>query len=153
MNRLTFDLYFFSYTGTCENLAFEIAKKFVCKPKRIQCQDRSYLIWLFLSFFPYFTVSVEFPPQESNKGLLIFPKWTFNCPPVTSFLKRSKFDKLLLIITYGGWGELTYAHHYQKYASKYCKEVDFFLVKKREWQESRDKVFLSVSKKIEKYFR
>jgi hypothetical protein len=69
----------------------------------------------------------------SDLVFICFPKWTINCPPVTTFLRQvSLTEKMVyLVITYGGFDEKRYAEAYQKKIKKLCKEVKGVLLVKR----------------------
>jgi len=97
------EVYYFTFTGTSKKIAEFIGKIFNIKPKEIKSYKLPYLLWLFLSFIPYLSLKAIFEPPTNDTVILCFPKWTFNCPPVTCFLKKIKCKKLVLIISYKGW--------------------------------------------------
>lgn len=131
------DLYFYTYSGISLSIAQELSKHFNLKPKSIITHKRSYFFWLFLSFFPNLPVKITYEEPKSSYGILIFPKWTFNCPPVTAFLKKVKFEKLLLIITFGGWREKPYGEHYKELALEKSKCVEVIFIKRSNWLNNR----------------
>jgi len=117
-------LVYFSFTGNTEKVAFSILENLQkngvnCEVFKIEPVLKfKYIFWLFLSFIP----SLPFPIKNlkllkiDNYEAIILgtPKWTFNCPPVTyfiRFLKRVKFKssiKIFFFLTYGGFGEDAY---------------------------------------------
>lgn len=117
-------LAYFSFTGNTEKLSFDILKNL--RENGVDCEvfkiepslNLKYPFWLFLSFIP----SLPFPIKNLNSLnldkysaiVLGTPKWTFNCPPVTFFIKflrrikvKSKV-KVFLFLTYGGFREDIY---------------------------------------------
>jgi putative NADPH-quinone reductase len=71
------------------------------------------------------------------------PKWTYNCPPIASFLKKTNLNGkiLYLIITYGGFDEKRYAESYKNKISKVCEDVkDVLLVKRDKIEDDEEKV-------------
>ncbi|PMP69079.1 MAG: hypothetical protein C0190_00645 [Thermodesulfobacterium geofontis] len=128
------DIYYFSYTGTSKEIAEWLSKKFNLKPKEIRTYKFPYLIWLFLSFIPYLPFKATFEPPFNDTIILCFPKWTFNCPPITYFLKKIRCRKLILIISYKGWGKKLYEHLYLKLASKVAKEIKITFIKQKLWK-------------------
>lgn len=134
------DLYFFSFTGISREIAFHLGKLLSVKPKEIRTYKFPYLIWLITSFIKGFEVKIEYEPVESAKAILVFPKWTFNCPPITRFLKEVSFERLFMIITYGGFQERPYAEAYMRLALKRCQEVETYLVKRSRWFKEKEKV-------------
>jgi hypothetical protein len=138
------DIVFFSRTGTTR-IAAEILAKCLKKSGDVNLfeiktkRKHSYFFWLFLSFIPYAGVKIRLERVVSSGVVFIcFPKWTLNCPPVTSFLRQVDLSEKIvyLIITYGGFDEKRYAEAYKEKVKKVCKEVkDVLLVKKSEIQE------------------
>jgi hypothetical protein len=146
------DLYYFSFTGTSKSLAFALASKLKITPKEIKSFSFPYPIWLLLSFIPPLCLKSKFEPPESSSGILVFPKWTFNCPPVTYFLKGVSFEKLLLIILYGGWREKPYGEFYRKLALKKSKRVDIIYIKRKKWLGEGELILKKISAKAEEFF-
>lgn len=117
-------LVYFSFTGNTEKVGNLIAG--YLKQKGISCDvykieplfNLPYFLWLLLSFIP----SLSFPVKNLkilnldvyDVIILGTPKWTFNCPPVTSFirfLRKSRNEiksKFAIFLTYGGFGEDVY---------------------------------------------
>jgi len=137
------EVYYFTFTGTSKKIAEFIGKIFNIKPKEIKSYKLPYLLWLFLSFIPYLSLKAIFEPPTNDTVILCFPKWTFNCPPVTCFLKKIKCKKLVLIISYKGWGEKSYANLYKKLISKDVKKVTVILIKERVWKEIEKIIYKS----------
>ncbi|MDF2953944.1 MAG: Flavodoxin [Thermodesulfobacterium sp.] len=128
------NIYYFTYTGTSKKIAEWLSKKLNIRPKEIKTYKLPYLIWLFLSFFPYLPFKATFDPPSNKTIILCFPKWTFNCPPVTYFLKKVHYEKLFLVISYKGWGERLYYRLYYKLACKKTKEIKIIFIKKKLWE-------------------
>lgn len=128
------DIYYFTYTGTSKEIAEWISKKFNIKAKKIETYKFPYFIWLFLSFIPYLPIKTFFEPPSNETIIFCFPKWTFNCPPATSFLRKLSCKKLILIISYKGWGEKLYYRLYYKLASKKTKELKIIFIKRKSWE-------------------
>ncbi len=62
------------------------------------------------------------------------PKWTVNCPPITSFLRKGhlRHREVFLVITYGGFDEKRYAQSYKKKIERVSAGVrNILLVKRR----------------------
>jgi len=132
------DIYYFTYTGTSKKIANWLGEKFKITPKEIKTYSLPYFIWLFLSFIPYFPVKAFFDVPSNQTIIVGFPKWTFNCPPVTSFLQRVSFERLLLVITFGGWREIPYGEFYKDLASKKSSLVKVHYTKKSAWLENKN---------------
>lgn len=145
------DLYYFSYTGTSKEIALALAKSLNIVPKEIRTYSFPYPFWLFLSFIPRLEIKAHFEPPQGPYGVLIFPKWTFNCPPVTYFLKKVSFQKLFLIITYGGWREKPYGRSYKNLAQKTSKEVEVFYVKRSVWRREKELLLKEIEIKINEF--
>ncbi len=128
------DIYYFTYTGTSQKIASWLGKKFKISPKEIKSYKFPYLIWLFLSFIPYLPLRAYFDPPSNDTVILCFPKWTFNCPPITYFLKKIYCKKLILVIAYKGWGEKTYGNIYKNLVVNKIKEVKIIFVKRKLWE-------------------
>ncbi len=109
-------IYFFSRTGNSKKVAFLLAKKLKTEPKEIQSYKFPYFLWLILSFIPFLPVKSNFPEVKAEEIILCFPKWTFNCPPITYFLIKCPCKRLTMIITYKGWGK----NHYEKFYKFLC---------------------------------
>lgn len=128
------DIYYFTYTGTSKKIASWLGEKFKLIPKEIKTYKLPYFIWLLLSFIPYLPIKASFDPPSNDIIIVCFPKWTFNCPPITYFLKKIYCKKLILIITYKGWGEKSYAKIYKNFVSKKIKETEVIFIKRKLWE-------------------
>lgn len=146
------DLYYYSFTGTCEDIASELGQFLGLIPKAIKSYEFSYWIWLFLSFFPMIYTKISYPLPESREAILVFPKWTFNCPPVTAFLRKVKFERLFLIVSYGGWGERPYGERYKRLALQKSTNLELHLVKRSEWQRDKEKELEKIKEKLLAFF-
>jgi flavodoxin len=129
---------FYSRTGITRRVAEKIfswlSKKMEVGITEIKPKvNYPYFVWLFLSFLPKVGVKVDCEPIDGNLVVLCFPKWTINCPPITRFLQRNDLSekKLIIVISYGGFGEKQYGYNYRKEIEKKCKEVKgVFLIKR-----------------------
>lgn len=145
---------YFSFTGNTEKVALAILghlrkNGFDCEVFRIEPVLRlKYIFWLLLSFVP----ALSFPIKNAKSldlekyDVLILgtPKWTFNCPPVTyfiRFLKRVNLKpslKLFLFLTYGGFSEDVYLRELKdKIESLGVAVCGFEKFKRREIEEGR----------------
>lgn len=117
-------LVYFSFTGNAEKVGNLITRYLAriginCDVYKIEpLFNLPYFLWLLPSFVP----SLPFPVKNLknlNLGaydviILGTPKWTFNCPPVTSFIRflrksREKIkSKFAIFLTYGGFREDVY---------------------------------------------
>ncbi len=142
-------LIYFSRTGNTQKIADLIIERLHIE--KIECEvfkiepvfDLPYLLWLFLSFVP----SLPFPVknlkflnlEKFDIVILGTPKWTFNCPPVTSFIyKLKKFSKLASLnskqslpkiftfLTYGGFREDVYLEKLMKKIKNFGFEIIAF---------------------------
>ncbi len=125
---------FFSYTGTSKKVAEYLASELNCKIVEIKPErSRSYIEWLILSFIPGFRVKISHENIESDEIILCFPKWTFNCPPITSLLKSGKLadKKVFIIVVCGGWQAESYTEKYSKIVEEYGGKVVGWKIIKR----------------------
>lgn len=119
-------LAYFSFTGNTEKVS-EVILRYL-RENEIKCEvfriepalKLRYPLWLFLSFIPNLPFPVKnlksLEPGNYDAIILGSPKWTFNCPPVTRFirflkskrLKSKSPSRIFLFITYGGFGEDSY---------------------------------------------
>lgn len=134
------EIYYYSFTGISKRLAEIISENLKVTPKEIKTSPKPYFFWFLLSFLPYASFKANFEPPSSSTIILCFPKWTFNCPPITYFLKKVNCQNLFMIISYGGWGEKKYAEFYKKIALKRVKRVEIFLVKRKKVLEEEFKI-------------
>ncbi len=142
------NIYFFTFTGNSRKIAEIVAEEFSAEVREIKGPKLPYVAWLLLSFFPYLGVKIDAQPPTDDEIILCFPKWTFNCPPVTAFLKKhAEGRKIRMIISYGGFDERRYAEFYKKFALRCgARGVDWLLVKRRELKESTEKVRNEIKK-------
>lgn len=130
------EIYYFTYTGFSKKIAENLGKILDIRPKEIKSFKFPYLIWLILSFFPYLGIKATFEPPTSKTVFLCFPKWTFNCPPVTYFLKKLKnypVENLILFVSYKGWGADHYKKIYTKLSLNVSKNVIIFFIRNKRW--------------------
>jgi flavodoxin len=132
------DIVFFSRTGNTRVVSEEIfnllAKDLELKLIEIKSKKNyPYFFWLILSFLPYCGVKITCEDVTSDLVFVCFPKWTINCPPITTFLRQVNLTekKVYLVITYGGFDEKRYMEAYKKKIKKLCKEVKGTLLVKR----------------------
>lgn len=129
-------LAYFSFTGNTEKVSKLIARclhesKINYEIFRIEPALRlGYPLWLFLSFIPGLPFPVKnlkaLDLKSYDAVILGSPKWTFNCPPVTYFIRFLKGEKLkakspsriFLFITYGGFREDGYIQKLKKNLEK-----------------------------------
>ena len=140
MKTVKVDIVFFSRTGNTRAVVEEIFQALVksSNVNLIEIKAKTnypYFIWLLLSFLPNFGVKIvrNDVTVTSDLVFICFPKWTINCPPVTTFLRQvSLTEKVVyLVITYGGFDEKRYAEAYKEKIKKLCKEVKGVLLVKR----------------------
>ena len=144
MNMRKADIVFFSRTGNTKVVGEKIfrllADHLETKLIEIKSKNYPYFIWLFLSFLPNLGVKILCEKVTSELVFICFPKWTINCPPISTFLRHFnlKGKIVYLVITYGGFDEKRYAKYYQKKISKLSKEVKrILLVKRSEIQKGK----------------
>ncbi len=148
----TLDLYYYSFTGTCKEIASELGQFLGIIPKTIESHNFPYWTWLLLSFFPKVSTKISYPPPESREAILVFPKWTFNCPPVTAFLKKVNFERLFLIISYGGWGEKPYGERYKNLALQRSTYLALHLVRRSDWHRNKKNQLEKIKEKLLAFF-
>ena len=139
MNKLKADIVYFSWTGNTRKAAEIIRRELSSrgeinlleiKPKK----NYPYPVWLFLSFFPNVGVEIESPELNADIIFLCLPKWTANCPPITTFLRQNNLrgKTVYLVVTCGGFDEQRYAHYYKNKITKLGAEVKGILLIKRD---------------------
>jgi len=130
------DVVFFSYTGNSKKIAEFLASELNCRIVEIKPgRSRSYVEWLILSFIPGLRVKISHENIESDKIILCFPKWTFNCPPITSLLKSGKLEnkEVFIVVVCGGWQAESYTEKYSKIVEKYGgKIVGWKIIKRKD---------------------
>jgi flavodoxin len=110
------DIVYFSRTGNTRRMVEILGRELAdhahvrvieIRPKR----NYPYLVWLFLSFVPRLGVTVSCEESTAPVVFLCLPKWTFNCPPVTSFVRRGDLrgKTVAVAITCGGFDEKRFA--------------------------------------------
>ena len=139
------DIFFFSRTGNTKKVAEIIFRELSgeLETNLIEIQPKRrypYLIWLGLSFLPNFGVNVKCEDVNSDVVFICFPKWTLNCPPITTFLRRSnlKGKTVFVVITCGGFDEKRYAASYKKKIEKLGARVREVNLIKRSKIKKRD---------------
>lgn len=148
------EVFYFSYTGTCERIAKFLGTNLNLPVKKIEPPRLPYLAWLALSFIPGLPIPSKATLPQSENLILVFPKWTINCPPITYFYllckKRGmKFKKILLIVSYGGFREKPYARHYVKKFKDLCDKITLFLIKRKETEEKLASLLEWIKKNLE----
>ncbi|MBE8539648.1 hypothetical protein [Geoglobus acetivorans] len=132
------EVLFFSYTGTSGRIAEAVAERLGLEAREIVPKlSLPYPAWLLLSFMPNLGVPVKVVSSTCEKVILCFPKWTFNCPPVTATIKSGvlKGRTVFLIVTYGGWRGEPYLRGYAKMLERHGARVGGIrLVKRSEVQ-------------------
>ncbi len=130
---------YFSFTGKSKAVAEEIGRRLKAEIMSVEPRIKlPYLGWLFLSFIPELGFPIRNLEIPCNLIVLCFPKWTFNCPPITSLIKAGKLrgKKVFVVIVYGGWDEKRYGKYYIKKIEKSGGRIaGFRLVKRKEIEE------------------
>ncbi len=132
---------YFSFTGNSKKIARTLAEE--VKAKLIEIKpvlNPPYIFWLSLSFFPLLGFPVKDVRIKDYRVAVCFPKWTFNCPPITELLKEGVFrgKKVFLFISYAGWKEKEYADFYEKLFESFGAKVQLVeLVKRDELKSSQ----------------
>ena len=148
------EVFYFSYTGTCERIAKFLGTNLNLSIKEIKPPRLSYLAWLALSFIPELPIPSKAPLPQSENLILVFPKWTINCPPITYFYlfcknRGVKLKKILLIVSYGGFREEPYARYYVRKFKELCDETKLFLIKRKETEEKLASLLEWIKKNLE----
>lgn len=143
------EVFYFTYTGFSKVVAEEIAFSLGIKPKEIRTYRFPYFLWLFLSFIPNLAVKSWFDPPQGKRLIVCFPKWTFNCPPITYFLKKIRCKHLILVISYKGWGKEHYEKIYKSLGLKRSEQVDLFFIKKKTWQKNLSEIIEVLRRKLD----
>lgn len=146
---LQVDVVFFSRTGNTrrmvKTLVRELAHHAAVKvieihPKR----SYPYLIWLLLSFVPRLRVAMRCEASTAPTVFLCTPKWTLNCPPVTSFVQRGDLrgKSVAVAITCGGFDEQRYAAAFLRTLSEHGADTykDALVVKRKRIEEEADRI-------------
>jgi len=133
------EVFYFTYTGTSKKIAETLAGELGVEVKEISAPCLPYFVWLLFSFFPGLPIKANFSLPRASSFVLCFPKWTFNCPPVTYFfriLKRCglRFEKIVLVISYRGWKEKPFVRLYQKLARGIARKVEVFIILQKDWE-------------------
>lgn len=139
------DILFYSRTGTTKKVA-EILFEELSKCADVNLieirtkRDHRYLTWLLLSFIPNLGVGITHDEVKATVVFLCMPKWTINCPPVTSFLRSRclKGKSVYVIITYGGFDGERYAVSYRKKIEKVSRSVREVILVKRDFIKGKN---------------
>ena len=137
------DIAYFSWTGNTKNVVDVIVKELPqqIRPRLVKIKpgrDYPYFLWLLFSFIPNLGVTIECESPSASTVILAMPKWTVNCPPITTFLRKGylKNKNVFLVITYGGFDQDRYAESYRNKIGQASAGVqDLLLVKRRKIQE------------------
>jgi flavodoxin len=148
------EVFYFSYTGTCKKIAKFLGTELNLPVKEIKPPKLPYLAWLALSFIPGLPIPSKALLPQSENLILVFPKWTINCPPITYFYflckKRGvKLKKILLVVSYGGFREEPYAKHYVRKFKDLSDEIKLFLIKRKETEEKLPSLREWIKKNLE----
>lgn len=137
---------YFSYTGNTKRIAqaLSIRLRRSCEVEEVEIiptRKRSYLHWLAYSFVPDSEVEIGNPEIDVSPYdvvLLGFPKWTFSCPPLNSFVRKLRNvagRKFCLFMTSGGFDERRFlravAHKLTKTG---CNIVECLTVRRKQIQ-------------------
>ena len=145
------DLIYFSWTGNTrkvfEFLQDELERRgFVTNLKEIKPKrDYPYAFWLIFSFIPNLAVEINSVEISSKVIFLGMPKWTFNCPPITAFLKKADLrgKTVFLVITYGGFDEKRYAKSMAEKIKKSGFVPKILLIKRKKIESNEYKAIVS----------
>lgn len=143
LQRSDIDIAYFSWTGNTKSVVDVIVKELSppYNPRILPIQPKRnypYFLWLISSFIPALGVSITCAPVTAPTVILAIPKWTVNCAPITTFLRKGyvRGKKVFLVITYGGFDQDRYAESYRNKVSLASAGVkDVLLVKRRNIQE------------------
>jgi flavodoxin len=154
---------YFSYTGRTEKVASLICEnfsKFKVEFDLVKIQpilNLPYIFWLLLSFVPKLPFPLKKFKLNNVYDIIVLgtPKWTLNCPPVTSFVnflrsnfKDAKKPKVAFYITYGGFKEDAFIEKFLKiFKANGFDVVEFDKFKRRDIDEGR------VLERIENFVR
>ncbi len=136
---------YFTFTGNSKKIAEKLAKEVDARLVEVKpVVNLPYVLWLLLSFVPMLGFPVENFEVTERKVVVCFPKWTFNCPPITELLKRRVFSgkRVFLFISYAGWREKQYANFYRKLFERFGAKVELVELVKRDRLESSQVVRL-----------
>ena len=137
------DIVYFSWSGNTKSVVDVIEQELKPEYHRqikqiIPRPNYPYLIWLLLSFIPGVGARIDRQEISSPFVILAMPKWTVNCPPITSFLRKGYLQSknVFLVITYGGFDQNRYAESYRNKIEKVSGGVKkVLLVKRKDIQE------------------
>lgn len=135
---------YFSRTLASARAAREVCRAVETEGHRAElCELKSgvslpYPLWLLLSFIPGIATPIMPPgndPSACDGLVLVFPKWTFNCPPVTALVRRlgPGVPPVLVVVTMGGWDGPRYAESYGRALENKGLRVAGTLVLKRKY--------------------
>ncbi len=93
------EIYYYTFTGNSRRIAEILASEFGGEMREIKSYKLPYIIWLILSFIPFLGVKIDTQPPSGSEIVLCFPKWTLNCPPVTTFLRRYAESRKIKMVT------------------------------------------------------
>lgn len=131
-----------SRTGTTRKAAADAARALTALGAKVHVAplvpstELPYPLWLILSFIPGlpWPTKKTSDPKKFDRLLLCFPKWTFNDPVVTGYLKReaSRLPPTTLLVTCGGWDQVRYLANYLKKVRRLgVKALDGVAVRKK----------------------
>jgi hypothetical protein len=109
----------YSRTGTTARVAQQAAHRLREMGHRVTATaiepafDLPYPLWLALSFVPrsrFPLAATSIAVSDHDACLLASPKWTFSCPPLSTFLARygRQLPPTGVLITCGGWDQERY---------------------------------------------
>lgn len=130
---------YFTFTGNSKKIAEKLAEEVDAKLIEVKPVAKlPYIFWLALSFFPMLGFPVENFELRERRIAVCFPKWTFNCPPITELLKRGVFSgkRVFIFISYAGWREKDYALFYRRLFEEFGAKVELVELVKGDRLES-----------------
>jgi len=143
------DIIYFSWTGNTkavvEVIAAELRPRTQVRVLEVRPKRRyPYFVWLLLSFIPGLGTDIGPVDVTSPLVILAIPKWTVNCPPITTLLRKGIFKGRMIfpVITYGGFDEKRYAENYRRRIERVAWGTGRMLLVRRSWIRKGD--FVSV---------
>jgi len=155
---------YFSHTGNTKRVAQALSARLrrSCDVEAVEIiptRKRSYLHWLAYSFVPDSEVEIENPEMDLSPYdmvLLGFPKWTFSCPPLNSFVRKIRNvtgPKFCLFMTSGGFDERRFLQAVgHKLTKMGCNIVECLMVRRKQIQSEMYSASVdSFAKRVEEH--
>jgi len=155
---------YFSYTGNTKRIAqaLSVRLRTSCNVETVEIiptRKRSYLHWLAYSFVPDSEVEIENHEMDLSPYDIVvlgFPKWTFSCPPLNSFVRKLRNvarPKFCLFMTSGGFDERRFLRAIaQKLTKMGCNVVECMMVRRKQIQSEMYSASVdSFAKRVEEH--